>query len=129
MSKNANRFLYLYLFSYLILNLLDYFPNGSESSLIEYEVNLIDDVYYVVTSFFTVGVFYLLYSFGKNNISLRNNKEFVKLIITILAYSTWALIVNILILVGLGSPGTPFYSIIDLAIITTGILWSFVLKR
>jgi hypothetical protein len=82
-----------------------------------------------VTSFFTVGVFYLLYSFGKNNISLRNNKEFVKLIITILAYSTWALIVNILILVGLGSPGTPFYSIIDLAIITTGILWSFVLKR
>jgi cell shape-determining protein MreD len=122
MSKNANRFLYLYLFSYLVLNLLDYCP-------IEPENNLIDDIYYVVSSSLNVGVFYLVYLFGKNKISLRNNKEFRRVLIVILIYTAWALIVNILILIGVGSSETPFYSQVDIVIIILGILWNFASKR
>ncbi len=122
MSKYANRLLYTYLFSFLILNLLDYCPIDSDSKLV-------DNIYYVVSSCLTVGVFCLFYLVGKNKISVKNNKEFISLVVVILIYSSWTLIVNILISIGVGSAGTHFYSWIDMLIIIIGTLWSFASKH
>lgn len=74
--------------------------------------------YFVGNDFGYIGFLWLIL---KSKIFLSRSKRFIKIL---LIYSLWCLIVDVLLLFGIGAHDTAIYTQIDLAILGIGALWS-----
>ncbi len=84
-------------------------------------------LYYAANGILTIGIFALIYSMiGKLNmrfyrISIYKLKRLLKIV---LIYSTWCLVVDVLIFFEIGARDTAFYTNMDMGILGIGALWA-----
>ena len=87
--------------------------------------DLITFIYFTGNDLAVCGFATLIYSIrDKINISFLTKKRSKRLFLTVLIYSLWCLIVDTLILMGIGTHGTALYTSIDITILSIGAIWA-----
>jgi hypothetical protein len=87
------------------------------------ESRVVTNLYFVLNDLFYIGFALVIYGLRFSFMSLVKSK---RICIIVLIYSLWVLIVDVLILTGIGAADTAIYTQVDIAIIGIGALWSFV---
>jgi len=115
MGKIATIFILIWVFLRLIFHSFD-FSNSEITSFI----------YFASNDVALIGFFLMLYSFARQNrfslFMCRN--RFKKLILSLIIYSIWCFVVDILLLMGIGTHDTTAYTAISMGIISIGALWA-----
>jgi hypothetical protein len=84
-------------------------------------------VYYLAQGILDVGIFLFMYSsisrgtLKISGIPIYKTKRLLKVV---LIYSTWCMLVDVLIFMGIGAQSTAFYEIMDMGILGLGGLWA-----
>ena len=84
-------------------------------------------LYYVANGILNIGIFALIYSMiDKLNMRFYRIPRYKlkRLLKTVLIYSAWCLVVDVLIFSGIGARDTAFYTISDMGILGFGTLWA-----
>lgn len=112
MNKLGGMLIFIWLLFRLVFHSFDF----DESAIAK-------NLYFVLNDFFYVGFALIIYGLRFSFMSLVRSK---RICITVLIYSLWVLIVDVMILTGIGAADTAIYTQVDIAIIIIGSGWSFV---
>jgi len=116
MSRIAVIFVLIWVLFRLIFHSFD-FTNSEVTSFF----------YFAGNDFALIGFFTVLYSLVKQRrfqLPFMARNQFKKLIFSLIIYSTWCLIVDILLLMDIGAHDTTAYTAISMGIISIGALWA-----
>jgi len=84
-------------------------------------------IYYLAHGIMEIGIFLYVYSTiitGKLRIYQIPMYRLKRLLKIVLIYSTWCLVVDVLIFMGIGTQDTALYENIDMGILGLGVLWA-----
>ena len=115
MGKIATIFILVWVLLRLVFHSFD-FSNSEITSFI----------YFASNDVALIGFFLMLYSFANQrrfSLFMGRNK-FKKLILSLIIYSIWCFIVDILLLISIGTHDFTVYTAISMGIISIGALWA-----